>query len=73
MNIKWTNEYYSQLIGFKIVGFKIDGQTSQGDSGWPVLVVKKGKEKLQLVVSQDAEGNGPGFIFIENEDGQQLA
>ena len=64
------NEYYSQLIGYEIIGFQIDGE---GIDAWPVLVVKKEEETLQLIVSRDPEGNGPGFVFIENEDGQQLA
>ena len=67
IDLKWMNEYYSQLIGYEIMGFQIDGDA------WPVFVVKKGEETLFLTVSQDTEGNGPGFIFIENEDGQQLA
>jgi len=67
IDLKWMNEYYSQLIGYEIMGFQIDGDA------WPIFVVKKGEETLFLTVSQDTEGNGPGFIFIENEDGQQLA
>lgn len=59
-------EYYKQMVGFEIVGFKMD-------EGWPVYTVKKGNETCQMVVSQDPEGNGPGFVFIENEDGQQMA
>ena len=70
IDMKWMNEYYSQLIGYEIIGFQIDGE---GIDAWPVLVVKKEEETLQLIVSRDPEGNGPGFVFIENEDGQQLA
>ena len=70
IDLKWMNEYYSQLIGYEIMGFQIDGE---GIDAWPIFVVKKGEETLFLTVSQDTEGNGQGFIFIENEDGQQLA
>ena len=70
IDMKWMNGYYSQLIGYEITGFQVDGE---GIYAWPVLVVQKGEETLHLTVSRDAEGNGPGFIFIENEDGQQLA
>tara|TARA_B100000035_G_C21006508_1_gene557545 strand:- start:1282 stop:1491 length:210 start_codon:yes stop_codon:yes gene_type:complete len=63
-------EYYKQMVGFEIVGFKMDGE---GIDAWPVFTVKKGDDTLQMVVSRDPEGNGPGFVFIENEDGQQMA
>lgn len=63
-------EYYKQMVGFEIVGFKMDGE---GIDAWPVYTVKKGDETLQMTVSRDPEGNGPGFVFIENEDGYQMA
>ena len=30
--------------------------------------VQRGDEKLDLVISQDPEGNGGGFLFIEGEN-----
>ena len=63
-------EYYKQMVGFEIVEFKMDGE---GRDAWPVYTVKKGDETYQMVVSRDPEGNGPGFVFIENEDGLQMA
>ena len=63
-------EYYKQMVGFEIVGFKMDGE---GRDAWPVYTVKKGDETCQMVVARDPEGNGPGFVFIENEDGLQMA
>ena len=48
--------YYRQLVGTTIVGFKMAG-------GWPTFTVKKGKKTFEIEISQDPEGNGPGFIF----------
>lgn len=56
-------EYYTQMVGFKIIGFRMD---DEGIDSWPVFTVKKGEETLQMVVSRDQEGNGPGFMFIED-------
>ena len=56
-------EYYTQMVGFKIIGFRMD---DEGIDSWPVFTVKKGAETLQMVVSRDQEGNGPGFMFIED-------
>jgi hypothetical protein len=60
-------EHVEPLIGFKIVGVDVD------TAGYPfripitILKVQRGDEKYNLVVSQDPEGNGGGFLFIEGE------
>jgi hypothetical protein len=56
-------EYYKQMVGFKIVGFKMD---DEGIDSWPVFIVEKDGETHQMVVSRDQEGNGPGFMFLED-------
>lgn len=51
-------KYYATLIGGTIV------QTGVTDDGWPQLVVKMPTgETYTCEVSQDPEGNGPGFLF----------
>jgi hypothetical protein len=54
----YYEKIYKPLIGFKIVGYKTE-------DNYPTFVVQRGNEKYNLVVSQDAEGNGGGFMFIE--------
>ena len=59
-------EMYGQLIGFRIVGFRIEDEDNYGKP-YPIFEVQRGDEKLDLVVSQDPEGNGGGFVFIEEK------
>ena len=33
-----------------------------------ILKVQRGDEKLDLVISQDPEGNGGGYLFIETSN-----
>jgi len=56
---------YKPLIGFRITDFKTDEDEDNPNNPWLIFEVTKGKEKYNLVVSQDAEGNGGGFVFIE--------
>ena len=64
----WAKDYYGQLVGYTIKEFKIEGDSEidEGfDSQFPVFVLSNGKEELKISVSQDEEGNGSGFLFIE--------
>ncbi len=66
----WAKAYYGQLVGYTIKEFKIE-DNSEVDDGYtddqfPVFVLSKGKEELKISVSQDEEGNGSGFLFIED-------
>ena len=58
-------EHYKQLVGFKIVGFRFEVDEYETDN-WPIFTIQKGKERLDLVLSRDPEGNGGGFAFIED-------
>ena len=59
-------KYYGQLVGAKIIGFKFEKDESFGwTEEWPVFTLQIGKEKVNLTISQDEEGNGAGFAFIE--------
>ena len=59
-------ELYKSLIGFRITDFKTDEIEDNPNKPWLIFEVTRGKEKYNLVVSQDAEGNGGGFVFIED-------
>ena len=68
----WAFKYYGQLVGYTIKEFKIE-DNSEVDDGYtddqfPVFVLSKGKEELKISVSQDEEGNGKGFLFIERNE-----
>lgn len=58
-------KYYSQLIGATIDGVEMVIQdTGYSEEVWPTFhVTLKNGEKLTLELSQDPEGNGPGFLF----------
>ena len=66
---EWAKNYYGQLVGYTIKEFKIeeDGYIDEDfDVQFPVFVLeKKGEEDIKISVSQDEEGNGSGFLFIE--------
>ena len=58
---KWLTRYLKPLVGAKIVSVDT---TDDGAGLWPVLNVLTSDGKLlKLEISQDEEGNGPGFIF----------
>ena len=76
----WAKDYYGQLVGYTIKEFKIedDSEIDEGfDSqyeplAFPVFVLTKGNASgepdLKISVSQDEEGNGSGYLFIEEEN-----
>lgn len=68
--------YYSDLVGAEIIAF--EWQENPGDSigPFPAFFVRKPNgEVFQIVISEDEEGNGPGYIFglIEPKQQQQGA
>lgn len=61
--IKFYADYFGQLVGAEILGFKMAVDPDEGDY-WPTFLVKlKSGEMVEIELSQDEEGNGPGFIF----------
>jgi len=58
--------YYSQLVGGSINGFILT-QDEEGNQ-WPTFTIAVGDKTYTIEVSQDPEGNGPGFLFLD--DGQ---
>lgn len=61
----WLLNYLTPLVGATILKVEVRRHDSCGRPElWPVLHVKTKKgERLSLELSQDEEGNGPGFLF----------
>jgi len=63
-------KHFGQLVGCKIVDFFMENYNGTLND-WPVLVVQMPNssnfsgQKFNLILSQDEEGNGGGFAFIE--------
>lgn len=66
------NKYYNQLVGAKIIGFRMEDQDFSL-APFPVFTLElddekaydHGVRKVDLALSMDEEGNGGGFGFIE--------
>jgi hypothetical protein len=59
----WIKGYYKSLVGCKVVGVKAR-YDEYDNSFWTVLVLEdKDKNTFDCELSQDPEGNGPGFMF----------
>lgn len=57
-------KYYSQLIGAKVIGFEFENDEYALEP-FPVYTLQLGDQKVRFTISQDEEGNGGGFVFIE--------
>ena len=64
-------KHFGQLVGCKIIGFHME-KDEDALNDWPVLVVQLPNsksnftvQKFNVILSQDEEGNGGGFAFIE--------
>ena len=61
--IKFYKNYYGSLVGATITKATVSKADDEGNS-WPTFnVTLKDGTKLELELSQDEEGNGPGFMF----------
>lgn len=63
--LDWATGYYSQLIGFTVKALTFAHEEGKV---WTSLICQKtndeGHEETFVVeISQDPEGNGPGFLF----------
>jgi len=58
------NKYYGQLVGAKIVGFRLIEDEFGGDP-FPEFTLELGNQKVFFTLSSDEEGNSAGFAFIE--------
>ena len=57
-------EYYGQLVGGKIIGFRFVEDECVLDP-FPVFTLRLGGQTVEMSLSMDEEGNGGGFAFIE--------
>lgn len=64
--MSYYKEYYTQLEGARVLKF-LGMQQEEHDLGpFPVFLIQfKDKSLGQIAASMDEEGNGGGFIFIE--------
>ena len=60
-------KYYGQLVGFKITDFQFEKGAMEWDKHFPVFTLRNNIEEIRFVISQDEEGNGGGFAFIEDK------
>ena len=61
--LSFYGKYFRQLVGARILDFKMAVDPDEGDY-WPTFLVKLASgEQIEIEISQDEEGNGPGFIF----------
>ena len=58
----WMTGYLKGLVGATIVEAGVGADDADGE-GFPYFVIEKDGERTTVEVSQDPEGNGPGFLF----------
>lgn len=58
----WVRRYYQALVGGTVT--KITTKRGEYGQVWPVIHVRMpDRHVYKCEVSQDEEGNGPGFLF----------
>ena len=61
---KFFSTYYGSFVGATIISFDGMQDNEDGGDGFPTFTVKFANGEIgQIEISQDAEGNGGGFIF----------
>ena len=67
MSVSFQPQFKKALLGRKIVGFiALD---VGGGQQWPALRLDDGS---MLVIQQDSEGNGGGFMSLLNKDEKEI-
>ena len=56
--------YYSQLVGGSIKEFIL--KQDEDGSQWPTFIIEVQDKTYTVEVSQDPEGNGPGFLTLDD-------
>ena len=60
----YTN-YYNQLIDYVVTGVEFE-EDEFGGVPFPVLnMMHPSGDSVRVIVSSDEEGNGAGFLFVE--------
>lgn len=58
--LKYERDHYERLVGYTVASIGED------DEGFPALLLThETLEPMFAIVSQDPEGNGPGWLFVE--------
>lgn len=71
-NMKDIENYYKQLIGFKITGFQfIEDENCSTPFPNFYLYNEKTGENAIMELSMDEEGNGGGFAFLDFPNAKQ--
>ena len=60
----YTN-YYSQLIDYVVTGVETETDEFEGTVFPVLLMMHPDGTKVRVVISSDEEGNGAGFLYIE--------
>jgi hypothetical protein len=63
--VKSYMEHFGQLKGAEIIDFHMVSDSHDKHNAWPTFTMRKGNNIFSFVLSQDEEGNGGGFAFIE--------
>jgi len=58
---RWLQGYYQQAVGLTIIG--VTTKADEFDVWVTLLAIDKDGNHYALELSQDEEGNGPGFMF----------
>jgi hypothetical protein len=58
-------KYYSQLIDFVVTGVAFDTDEFEGTVFPVLLMTHPDGTEVRAVISSDEEGNGAGFLFVE--------
>lgn len=68
-NKAFFDNYYGQLKGFQIVAYKMEEEEDEfGYREFPTFILQRGQKQIKISVSQDAEGNDGGFLFVEDSE-----
>jgi hypothetical protein len=59
------DDYYQQLVGYKVVSYKLDDECEDIEPFPTFILSHPKKATVKIEVSQDPEGNGGGFLFLE--------
>ena len=63
--MEFYTKYYSQLIDFVVTGVEFETDEFGGVPFPVLLMMHPSGETVRVVVSSDEEGNGAGFLFVE--------
>lgn len=70
---EWTRRYHGSLVGMKCVEVRSE-EDDYSNEAWPILVFENADgspieidgeayDRMEVMVSRDPEGNGPGHIL----------